>query len=103
MFFFVECQGHGSDVDYFEPTMVSHGSNMKALHVSCGFNHTGAIFEYIETWQPPNIFLWNFLLYAEKKIKGRFMCLFSNNLVCREGLWIDDQGRTHLWNTSYLK
>ncbi|GLT29982.1 hypothetical protein SLA2020_048090 [Shorea laevis] len=37
--------GHGSDVDYTKPTMVNIGENMKALQVSCGFNHTGAILE----------------------------------------------------------
>ncbi|XP_073117500.1 ultraviolet-B receptor UVR8 isoform X2 [Elaeis guineensis] len=41
--------GHGDDVDYFEPMLVSIGQNVKALHVSCGFNHTGGIFEYNET------------------------------------------------------
>ncbi|XP_020103915.1 ultraviolet-B receptor UVR8 isoform X5 [Ananas comosus] len=41
--------GHGNDIDYFEPTMVNFSHNVKALHVSCGFNHTGAIFEYSET------------------------------------------------------
>ncbi|KAJ3675637.1 hypothetical protein LUZ60_004679 [Juncus effusus] len=39
--------GHGNDVDYFKPTMVNLGANTRALHVSCGFNHTGGIFEYI--------------------------------------------------------
>uniref|UniRef100_A0A7C9AVY8 RCC1-like domain-containing protein n=2 Tax=Opuntia streptacantha TaxID=393608 RepID=A0A7C9AVY8_OPUST len=38
--------GHGTDVDYIQPTMIEFGSNVKALEVSCGFNHTGAIFEY---------------------------------------------------------
>ncbi|XP_010272767.1 PREDICTED: ultraviolet-B receptor UVR8 isoform X2 [Nelumbo nucifera] len=38
--------GHGSDIDHFEPTMVNFGENVKALQVSCGFNHTGAILEY---------------------------------------------------------
>ena len=41
-------QGHGSDVDYFEPMMVPFGKNARAVHVSCGFNHTGAIYEYSE-------------------------------------------------------
>uniref|UniRef100_A0A0E0F6F6 RCC1-like domain-containing protein n=1 Tax=Oryza meridionalis TaxID=40149 RepID=A0A0E0F6F6_9ORYZ len=40
--------GHGNDVDYFEPVMVEFGKNARAVHVSCGFNHTGAIFEYSE-------------------------------------------------------
>nr|ABA94217.1 uvb-resistance protein uvr8, possible, putative, expressed [Oryza sativa Japonica Group] len=40
--------GHGNDVDYFEPMMVEFGKNARAVHVSCGFNHTGAIFEYSE-------------------------------------------------------
>ncbi|KQJ88287.1 ultraviolet-B receptor UVR8 [Brachypodium distachyon] len=40
--------GHGNDVDYFEPMMVELGRNARAVHVSCGFNHTGAIFEYKE-------------------------------------------------------
>ncbi|XP_058089618.1 ultraviolet-B receptor UVR8 isoform X5 [Magnolia sinica] len=40
--------GHGNDIDYFEPMMVNLGKEWKALQVSCGFNHTGAIFEYSE-------------------------------------------------------
>ncbi|KAG5031810.1 hypothetical protein JHK85_015792 [Glycine max] len=39
-------QGHGSDVDYINPTRVCFGEDVKALQVSCGFNHTGAILEY---------------------------------------------------------
>ncbi|XP_022725598.1 ultraviolet-B receptor UVR8-like isoform X1 [Durio zibethinus] len=39
--------GHGSDVDYIKPTMVHFGENVKALQISCGFNHTAAIFEYM--------------------------------------------------------
>ncbi|KAI3920336.1 hypothetical protein MKX01_000675 [Papaver californicum] len=42
--------GHGTDIDNFEPKLVSfdnnNENNVKALQVSCGFNHTGAIFEY---------------------------------------------------------
>lgn len=38
--------GHGSDVDYIKPTMVTFERNVKALQISCGFNHTGAILEY---------------------------------------------------------
>ncbi|CAM6105338.1 unnamed protein product [Calypogeia fissa] len=34
--------GAGDEFDYNEPTLVSTNS-MRALHVSCGFNHTGAI------------------------------------------------------------
>eukprot|EP00268_Persea_americana_P052753 TRINITY_DN5926_c1_g1_i2.p1 TRINITY_DN5926_c1_g1~~TRINITY_DN5926_c1_g1_i2.p1 ORF type:complete len:427 (+),score=78.22 TRINITY_DN5926_c1_g1_i2:188-1468(+) len=41
--------GHGNDLDYFAPTEVSLGKNLEALQVSCGFNHTGAIFEYSES------------------------------------------------------
>ncbi|KAJ9135113.1 hypothetical protein P3X46_032332 [Hevea brasiliensis] len=41
--------GHGSDVDYGNPTMVTFEKNVKALQVSCGFNHTGAILESAET------------------------------------------------------
>ncbi|PAN42969.1 hypothetical protein GQ55_8G196400 [Panicum hallii var. hallii] len=40
--------GHGNDVDYFEPMMVPFSKNARAVHVSCGFNHTGAIYEYSE-------------------------------------------------------
>lgn len=39
-------QGQGDDVDYIEPTKVKFDGHVKALQVSCGFNHTGAIFEY---------------------------------------------------------
>ncbi|KAJ4715152.1 ultraviolet-B receptor UVR8 [Melia azedarach] len=39
--------GHGDDVDYIQPTMVNFGKNVRALQVSCGFNHTGAIIEYV--------------------------------------------------------
>ncbi|XP_070030460.1 ultraviolet-B receptor UVR8 isoform X2 [Nicotiana sylvestris] len=38
--------GQGSDVDYIEPTIVNFHRHMKALQISCGFNHTGAILEY---------------------------------------------------------
>ncbi|CAL0319756.1 unnamed protein product [Lupinus luteus] len=38
--------GHGSDVDYMNPTRVCFGEDVKALQVSCGFNHTGVILEY---------------------------------------------------------
>ncbi|XP_050203425.1 ultraviolet-B receptor UVR8 [Mercurialis annua] len=37
--------GHGSDVDYGKPLFVPFEKSMKALQVSCGFNHTGAILE----------------------------------------------------------
>ncbi|KAL4561348.1 hypothetical protein LXL04_033513 [Taraxacum kok-saghyz] len=39
-------QGLGDDVDYVEPTLVDFGENVKAVQISCGFNHTGAVFEY---------------------------------------------------------
>ncbi|XP_021772646.1 ultraviolet-B receptor UVR8-like [Chenopodium quinoa] len=39
--------GHGTDVDYIQPTVIDVGSNVKAVEVSCGFNHTGAIYKYI--------------------------------------------------------
>lgn len=38
--------GHGTDMDYYEPMVVNFSKNVKALEVSCGFNHTGAILEY---------------------------------------------------------
>ncbi|CAL9101685.1 unnamed protein product [Musa textilis] len=38
--------GHGDDNDCNVPTMVNFDKRVKALHVSCGFNHTGGIFEY---------------------------------------------------------
>ncbi|XP_044503423.1 ultraviolet-B receptor UVR8 [Mangifera indica] len=38
--------GHGNDVDFIKPKMVNFGNNVKALQVSCGFNHTGAVLEY---------------------------------------------------------
>ncbi|XP_043808553.1 ultraviolet-B receptor UVR8 isoform X2 [Manihot esculenta] len=41
--------GHGSDVDYRSPALVTFEKNLKALQVSCGFNHTGAILESAET------------------------------------------------------
>lgn len=41
-------QGHGDDVDYIEPrVVVDFHSNLRPLQISCGFNHTGAILEYI--------------------------------------------------------
>lgn len=45
--FALQLQGHGTDVDYIEPTVIDLGSDVRALEVSCGFNHTGAIFEYL--------------------------------------------------------
>ncbi|MCL7027791.1 hypothetical protein MKW94_030961 [Papaver nudicaule] len=42
--------GHGTDIDNFEPKVVSFNNNnennVKAVQVSCGFNHTGAVFDY---------------------------------------------------------
>ncbi|CAA7027055.1 unnamed protein product [Microthlaspi erraticum] len=38
--------GHGSDVDYARPVMVNLGDNVRAVHISCGFNHTGAVLEH---------------------------------------------------------
>ncbi|KAL1347018.1 hypothetical protein AAHE18_08G228200 [Arachis hypogaea] len=38
--------GQGSDVDYINPARVCFGEEVKALQISCGFNHTGAILEY---------------------------------------------------------
>ncbi|PNY08361.1 hypothetical protein L195_g004881 [Trifolium pratense] len=38
--------GHGSDVDFINPSRVCFAEDVKALQVSCGFNHTGAILEY---------------------------------------------------------
>ncbi|KAK7316911.1 hypothetical protein RJT34_00719 [Clitoria ternatea] len=38
--------GLGSDVDHINPARVFFGEDMKALQISCGFNHTGAILEY---------------------------------------------------------
>ncbi|KAG0449757.1 hypothetical protein HPP92_027204 [Vanilla planifolia] len=38
--------GHGNDFDYLQPMLLNLGDDVRALHVSCGFNHTGGIFEY---------------------------------------------------------
>ncbi|XP_016554301.1 ultraviolet-B receptor UVR8 isoform X2 [Capsicum annuum] len=38
--------GQASDVDYVKPTKINFHRHVKALQVSCGFNHTGAIIEY---------------------------------------------------------
>lgn len=41
-------QGHGDDVDYIEPRrVVDFHSNLRPLQISCGFNHTGAMLQYI--------------------------------------------------------
>ncbi|KAL9356482.1 hypothetical protein Peur_049735 [Populus x canadensis] len=40
--------GHGDDFDYVNPTLVAFEKKMKALEVSCGFNHTGAILESVD-------------------------------------------------------
>ncbi|CAN1216113.1 Ultraviolet-B receptor UVR8, partial [Linum perenne] len=37
--------GHGSDVDYRNPMVVNFGEKVRAVQVSCGFNHTGALLE----------------------------------------------------------
>lgn len=47
LMFCIYFQGHGNDVDYIHPTIVNFGENVKALQVSCGFNHTGALLEYV--------------------------------------------------------
>ncbi|KAK1301536.1 Ultraviolet-B receptor UVR8 [Acorus calamus] len=41
--------GQGDEVDYFEPRVVHLGDSVKALQISCGFNHTGGIFQYVES------------------------------------------------------
>lgn len=47
LMFCIYFQGHGNDVDYIQPTIVNFGENVRALQVSCGFNHTGALLEYV--------------------------------------------------------
>ncbi|KAL8034640.1 hypothetical protein ABFX02_12G041800 [Erythranthe guttata] len=37
--------GQGDDVDYIEPTLLDFHKSVEALQVSCGFNHTAAIFQ----------------------------------------------------------
>jgi len=37
--------GLGNDFDYLEPSKVQFDRNFQALQISCGFNHTAAIFE----------------------------------------------------------
>eukprot|EP01018_Ginkgo_biloba_P006054 Gb_33143 [translate_table: standard] len=37
--------GLGSDFDYLKPAKISFDQNVKALQISCGFNHTAAILE----------------------------------------------------------
>lgn len=37
-------QGLGNENDFLEPTQVK-SKNMKAIQISCGFNHSGAILE----------------------------------------------------------
>ncbi|KAL3528231.1 hypothetical protein ACH5RR_012887 [Cinchona calisaya] len=39
--------GQGNDIDYIEPMAVDFHNNVKALQISCGFNHTGAILEFV--------------------------------------------------------
>uniref|UniRef100_A0A1D1Y3B4 X-linked retinitis pigmentosa GTPase regulator n=1 Tax=Anthurium amnicola TaxID=1678845 RepID=A0A1D1Y3B4_9ARAE len=39
--------GHGNDLDCFEPMAVNIGKHVRAVQVSGGFNHTGAIFEFV--------------------------------------------------------
>lgn len=41
-------QGHGDDVDYIKPRVVRFHEAVRALDMSCGFNHTGAIFEFLD-------------------------------------------------------
>ncbi|KAJ0976031.1 hypothetical protein J5N97_017996 [Dioscorea zingiberensis] len=38
--------GHGNDLDCHEPMIINVDRHVKALQISCGFNHTGGIFEY---------------------------------------------------------
>lgn len=37
--------GLGDEFDYLEPMPVQLKGSLKALHVSCGFNHSGALLE----------------------------------------------------------
>ncbi|KAH6781868.1 Regulator of chromosome condensation family protein [Perilla frutescens var. frutescens] len=37
--------GQGDDIDYIEPMLLDFHQSVKAIEVSCGFNHTAGIFE----------------------------------------------------------
>ncbi|XP_011097039.1 ultraviolet-B receptor UVR8 isoform X2 [Sesamum indicum] len=39
--------GQGDDIDYTEPMLLDFNKSLKALQISCGFNHTAAIFQCI--------------------------------------------------------
>ncbi|CAH9071022.1 unnamed protein product [Cuscuta epithymum] len=39
-------KGQGNDIDYIEPALVNFQIGVRALQISCGFNHTGAVVEY---------------------------------------------------------
>ncbi|KAL8546772.1 hypothetical protein ACS0TY_006479 [Phlomoides rotata] len=39
--------GQGNDVDYIEPMLLDFHQSVKPIQVSCGFNHTAGIFQYI--------------------------------------------------------
>lgn len=55
-------QGQGDDVDYIEPMLLDFHKSVKALQVSCGFNHTAGIFLCI--WLKSNIFFCNVMFRA---------------------------------------
>ncbi|KAK6128389.1 hypothetical protein DH2020_037865 [Rehmannia glutinosa] len=39
--------GQGDDADYIEPVLLDFHKSVKALQVSCGFNHTAGIFQFV--------------------------------------------------------
>ncbi|KAL6555867.1 hypothetical protein OROHE_007141 [Orobanche hederae] len=39
--------GQGDDADYIVPTLLDFQKSVKALQVSCGFNHTAGIFQFM--------------------------------------------------------
>ncbi|KAL3640480.1 hypothetical protein CASFOL_015448 [Castilleja foliolosa] len=39
--------GQGDDADYIEPMLLDFHKNVKALQISCGFNHTAGIFQFM--------------------------------------------------------
>lgn len=103
-FIYYTMQGHGNDLDYFAPTEVSLGKNLVALQVSCGFNHTGAIFEHSESWYTWASYHHSSLvqyLYGDSSLYSFYVILFMylEHQICNR-TWLHSFISLQ-WNTAY--
>ncbi|KAL8159156.1 hypothetical protein V2J09_000693 [Rumex salicifolius] len=49
--------GHGTDVDYVEPARIDFGRDVKAVDLSCGFNHTERKMSTLYDYMPCGLYM----------------------------------------------